>query len=353
MMTRLRPLLISFTAVFLGAFTADQLGLPIPWLLGSLLTSAALSICGIKVHTVTGGRQIGLTVIGISLGLYFTPQMVALLAEHWLWLLSGMAFAVLLTLLGTVLVYRFTDEDFTTAWFASSVGGASEMAVMASQNGAHVDKVVAAHSLRVLMVVTIVPFFYQFQGYHGMDGSASTANPAVHFGGLLLLVALAVGGGWLFSWRGWSNPWTFGPMLTAILLTVAGIHLSAVPPQMSALGQLLIGWALGTKFSPDFFRTAPRLLLITAVNVCIGLLLTWALASLLEPVSGISLPTLGLGLAPGGVAEMTITAKVLQLSVPLVTAFHIVRMVTIIGAAGWLYRYFASRITQPTAKHDV
>ncbi|STZ77445.1 AbrB family transcriptional regulator [Bergeriella denitrificans] len=336
-------LLYSFAAVFSGALLAKHLNLPIPWLLGPLLVSSALSICGIRVRTLPGGRQAGLAVIGMSLGLYFTPKMLGLIAEHWLWLLAGMAFALLLTVLGTLLVRRLTDEDFTTAWFASAVGGASEMAVMAAQNGARVDKVVAAHSLRVLLVVTIVPFFYQYQGYHGLDGSLLAADTRIHPAGLLLLAAACGSGGWLFLRLGWSNPWTFGPLLASVLLTAAEIHLSAVPPELSALGQLLIGWTLGTKFAPDFFRAAPRLLAATAANVCLGLLLTWALALLLAPISGIALPTLGLSLAPGGVAEMTITAKVLQLGVPLVTAFHVARMITIVGAASWLYRLFAKR----------
>jgi len=41
-------------------------------------------------------------------------------------------------------------------------------------------------------------------------------------------------------------------------------------------------------------------------------------------------PTLVLALAPGGIAEMCITAKVLQLGVPLVTAAHVVRVLILI-----------------------
>jgi len=40
--------------------------------------------------------------------------------------------------------------------------------------------------------------------------------------------------------------------------------------------------------------------------------------------------TLVLGTAPGGVAEMSITAKVLQLGVPVVTALHVTRVVVLL-----------------------
>ena len=46
--------------------------------------------------------------------------------------------------------------------------------------------------------------------------------------------------------------------------------------------------------------------------------------------AGLHPATLVLGMAPGGIAEMCITAKVLQLGVPLVTAFHVTRVVVLL-----------------------
>jgi uncharacterized membrane protein AbrB (regulator of aidB expression) len=41
--------------------------------------------------------------------------------------------------------------------------------------------------------------------------------------------------------------------------------------------------------------------------------------------------------APGGVAEMCITAKGLQLGVPIVTAFHVTRVIVLVMASGPLF----------------
>ena len=49
-------------------------------------------------------------------------------------------------------------------------------------------------------------------------------------------------------------------------------------------------------------------------------------------------------MAPGGIAEMTITAKVLHLSVPLVTVFHVCRMVCVLLSTGPLYRLLLRRM---------
>ena len=53
---------------------------------------------------------------------------------------------------------------------------------------------------------------------------------------------------------------------------------------------------------------------------CLGL------AVLLWSYSGLPLATLVAATAPGGLAEMSITAKVLNLGVPVVTAFHVMRI---------------------------
>ena len=63
-----------------------------------------------------------------------------------------------------------------------------------------------------------------------------------------------------------------------------------------------------------------------------------ALALALAPFSGLSVAALILSTAPGGVAEMAITAQILSLGVPLVTAFHLLRVVFVVTLSGPIYR---------------
>jgi uncharacterized membrane protein AbrB (regulator of aidB expression) len=60
------------------------------------------------------------------------------------------------------------------------------------------------------------------------------------------------------------------------------------------------------------------------VGVCAAF--AWALAW----ATGLHPATLILGTSPGGIAEMAITAKVLQLGVPVVTAFQVCRLVAVL-----------------------
>jgi uncharacterized membrane protein AbrB (regulator of aidB expression) len=50
-----------------------------------------------------------------------------------------------------------------------------------------------------------------------------------------------------------------------------------------------------------------------------------------------------LGTAPGGITEMAITAKVLQLGVPVVTAFQVCRLVAVLVLAGPIFDWLDGR----------
>jgi membrane AbrB-like protein len=133
-----------------------------------------------------------------------------------------------------------------------------------------------------------------------------------------------------------------GPLAVAFALTAGGIELSALPPWMSGAAQLFIGVALGVRFKPSFLHTAPRWLASVAVGTLLMIVLSAAYALAVARWSGLHPATVLLGTSPGGIAEMCITAKVLELGVPVVTAFHVTRMAAVVMLAGPLFRWRAA-----------
>ena len=67
----------------------------------------------------------------------------------------------------------------------------------------------------------------------------------------------------------------------------------------------------------------------------------WSLAVL----GSVPVATMVLATAPGGMAEMCVTAKVLQLGVPLVTAAHVARVIILVTTTGPTFR-LAKRLRQ-------
>ena len=167
---------------------------------------------------------------------------------------------------------RLGGVGFKTAWFSSSVGGASEMSTLAERYGAEVDKVASAHSLRVLMVVISIPFAFQYLGVQGHDASQFAKNNLFDAWGFLALLGLTIATAFFFQWRNWINPWVLGPLLAAAVLTLSGNHWSAIPQEIQNISQMFIGWSLGCKFGPDFFKRAPQFLWVVGVCNVVALL---------------------------------------------------------------------------------
>ena len=310
---------------------------PLPWMIGPLVAIAIANMAGARLAVATPLRNAGQWVIGVALGLYFTPTVVQQVAALAPWIVLGVVFALALGAAGGLLLARWSGVDASTAFFAMAIGGASEMANQAERHDALVDRVAAAHSLRILMVVVIVPFAFKFAGVHGLDPYLPGAR-TVDYGGLLLLAILTSAFAWLIARIGRANPWVIGPMFATIALTASSIELSALPQWVVNAGQLLIGCALGSRFSRDFVHTAPRFMASVAAIVLAFLVVAGGFGSLLSALSGIALPTALLATSPGGIAEMSLTAKTLQLGVPIVTAFHVVRMSAVVLLIGPIWK---------------
>lgn len=319
---------------------------PLPWLIGPLLACGLASTLGAPLHSYAVSRNAGMWVIGTALGLYFTPEVVARLASLWWPIVLAVAWAVALGIAGAWPLRRFARLDPPTAFFAAAVGGASEMALQGERHGGRVEAIAASHSLRVLLVVMVVPFAFRWLGLHGSDPFVAGAT---HFdlAGMTMLVAATVAGGLAMRALRTPNPWILGPLLVAVGVTASGATWSALPVAVINAGQLLIGVSLGTRFEPGFFSRAPRLLGVVALMSLGAIAATAIFGAALGVVVDVPAATMVLATSPGGIAEMSLTARMLDLGVPVVTAFHAARLVAQVLIVGLVYRLLASYLGWP------
>jgi uncharacterized protein len=328
-----------------GALVCSWLHFPIPWMLGPLLATSTASILGRPTRSFGPLRNAGQWIIGTALGLYFTPQVTALVASLWWAITLGVAWALALGWIfghwldrrNAVHIGGSRDQQRATSYYAAAIGGASEMTLLAERAGGRADLVAAAHSLRVLIVTVTLPLAFTATGLHGLD--ATLPGPRhVDGWGLILLLAASGAGCVLMQRTRRANPWFIGGLLVAMGLTMAGIELSAVPQWMTNAAQLAIGVSLGVRFSAEFVEAAPRWLGSVAVGTVAMVLSCAGFAALLAWGTGLHWATMILGTSPGGIAEMAITAKALQLGVPMVTAFQVCRLVAVLVLVEPLFR---------------
>ena len=90
---RLAGTLVLATA---AALAARALHVPLPWMLGPLLATALCGVAGVPLRASNRLRNGGQWVIGIALGLYFTPAVLALIVRLAPAIALGVAWALLL-----------------------------------------------------------------------------------------------------------------------------------------------------------------------------------------------------------------------------------------------------------------
>ena len=320
----LRALAVGIPAGFLFAY----LKTPIPWMIGPMIAVAALNLMGVRMYSPPYARQLGQVILGSAVSLYFTPPVVAALAGNLPAVLAATIAVFIVGILGALTLSRASGVDWQSTFFASIPGGAMAMAVLADRHGAKIAPVAVAHSLRVSLVVIIIPFALTYGGIP-LEAAAYKPNlplvPAVL--GLWLAVSCALGE--LSERFHFHNGCLLTPIFFGAALTIGGFQLSAVPHLLTDFAQLMFGLVLGARYERAFFARyrlfVPFALLnslfILVASVVAGVALAWAFS--------LPIATMIIATSPGGLAEMTITAQALHISVPLVVAFHLFRVVVV------------------------
>lgn len=319
-----------------GGALASLIGWPLPWMVGSLLAVILLRcLGGLDLREVPGARKGGQWLVGTGIGLHFSPAVLEQVLAHGGLLLAGALLTSLTSLIGIALL-RAAGHDRATAFFASMPGGASEMVNLGQRNGAQAGEVAAGQSLRLLLVVLLVPAL--FQCWLG----AAPALAQTHGHSQPLALAALLAGGALLALLGQRlrqpNPWLLGPILFAAAGTVWLDQPLSLPPGTSELGQWLIGSALGCHFSREFFRRAPRFLALVVLATGLAMLAAALAAEALGWLGALDQRSLMLGMMPGGIAELSLTAEALALSVPLITGLQVLRLMCVLFLAEPAFR---------------
>lgn len=322
----------------MGGALLHVLHVPLGWMIGAMLASAYLGWRG--VAAVPGLlRPAGLVVLGLGLGQTFTaPVMAAVAASLPAILVGGMA-SIAAGVAVIPLYRRMAGTDLRTAYYAAIPGGILTMAVLAQRAGANVGAATLSQTLRMATVVLTFPPLIALFAHGARDEAFASVLPPVAWGGLVLLLAGGVGIALLGAKAGLANAAMLAPCLLSMALSGLGWLPSSIPRWMVDLAQVAMGASLGLRLTPQALGGGPRRQalagVVSAVAVSLllamlGLLIGWAAG--LPPVAVV------LGMAPGGMPEMAVTAKALDLAVPLVLGFHLIRTIMCNLLVGPLWR---------------
>jgi membrane AbrB-like protein len=329
-----------------GGYAARYAHLPLPWLLGALLTITALSLAGAPVRLIPWGRPAGTIVVGASTGLQFTAAVVAKLVTL-LPLIIGAAFiSTIVGAVGGLLYMRLTGIDRTTAFFATVPGGVVETTNIAPQYGGHLEPIMVAQTTRVALIVVFAPFLVvSFAG--GGVRNPFLATAVVPWLPMLALLAVSAVSATLLSRTRSPNAWLMAPLFLAAGASHLGLIEGRMPDLLLIAAQVVIGSALGAQFRPAFLTRLFGLLWASCVVVLFAAGSMALFAAAIAWLAAYPVPTMVLAMAPAGIAEMVLTGKVLGLDSTLIAGFQLMRIIIVLiwcRTALVLFRRVADRI---------
>ncbi|MGO4852354.1 AbrB family transcriptional regulator [Phaeovulum sp. W22_SRMD_FR3] len=331
--------LICLYALATGAgWVLSRLGVPLPWMIGPLILSAATYMSGLMTQRVpVKTRPFGQMTIAAQVGLAFTPAALsALLSLAPLMIGAALVTAVLASAVA-ILTARIGHMRLPQAFLATFPTSPVEAAVMAEKLGCDPAPIVLSQTMRIAAVVILVPLsVYAVDGWP--DRSGFVRGGAFDPLGNGFLAALALTGALVFRKLRISNPYFLGPLAFSAASAAAGLHPTAFPPMILSAAQIVLGTWLGSTFRRDLLLTGHRLIATAAMGTLLLLGLISAFALALAAATGLDWEILVLGLAPGGVTEMALTAKFLGVDLALVTAFQLTRIFVFMPNIPWMIR---------------
>ncbi|MEO0773122.1 MAG: AbrB family transcriptional regulator [Pseudomonadota bacterium] len=323
----------------LAGLMADRLGLPLPYMIGPLLSVGAVALT--LPHILPAGyafparlRLVFIAVIGLIIGAQVTPELFANASR------LAISFAALVLFVGVCQAFnywvfrRIGGYDRPTAFYAGSPGGLFESLAMGEEAGGDVARLTLQQFLRIVIVVTALPIGLSIYLGAPVGSAAGISFSTRDVPWTDLPIVALVGGLGLLAGRILRLPaqQITGPMLMAAILSLTGVFQIDMPDWLIKLAQIIVGTALGMRFTGLSRGLVLRGVGLSFLSVGGMLIVSAAFATALVPLTGQPFDVLLISFAPGGVTEMSLVALSLQANPAFVTLHHIMRiLITVAG----------------------
>ena len=348
-MWSLLKLVLTIAAGVAGAAAAKRLRLPAPFILGSILGSAAFSLVSGWGFFPADLRVIVQLLSGTVIGSRVSRRdLVYMKGLFWpgVYLIFGM---LLFNAAVALVICNLCAMDLITAMFASAPGGVADMALLAPDFGADPTMVTLIQIPRIVAVNTLFPVVYRLIIHHKLypanwkrakeanafapnrqdEAAAAVTPPATTFD-ILCLFGVGILGGMLFKFLGIPAGVISGSALAAAAFRIRTGRGDLSPAIRMAL-QIALGSYIGAQFTMESVLASRTLVWALAAYVLVSLVFSYLLALIIYRISDMDFITSLLVSTPGGVTEMSFIADDFGASVPKVLVMHTLRIFVVIG----------------------
>ena len=330
-------ILETFIAALIGSTIFYFIKIPLPWMLGSL--SAVLLWNGYTKRKIVWPKGIwytGLIVVGYTIGSTFTQDTARTIMVQLPVMTLVTVITIFFNLMMGYLTYCKTDISLASGLMGSIPGGLSQIAALCTEiEDADLTVVTFMQTARALSVVFVVPFLAinglggSFGGASSMIPNALVPMPDISWENGLLLTAIPLSG-YLAKRLHVPTPYLLGPVIGTACFGLAGFTIPPLPRTWTNIAQLCIGTYTGARMNMEELKSCKQLVPFTITSLTGLLLLSLGIGWLLNYYFNIPLITAFLSTAPGGIAEMSLTAIQVHADLSIIVAFQLFRLLFIL-----------------------
>ena len=339
LMAEARQMAITCAIALATGWVFLQIGLPAPYLMGSLfglwifggLCKPARPYLGIAkwlhVPVILG--------MGVLIGANFTRQTLAQASAWQSTVIAMIGITFLVSLLAYWFLHKGCGFEKKLAFLCCIPGGQVE-AIALARDLVDKDYVVALfHLVRVVIVLVSTPLLLAVtEGQQAVDASNITLQqmPGLEqmtASQIAVFAAVAIGGYFLARLGRVPIPHLLGPMGLSTLLHMAGVIELPRIQEFVLLAQLVIGGGIGVKLAKVAFREVLGYLKLASGTALLILASYLLVALLIAQIGDMPFLRVWLAFVPGGLYEVTLLALIFGLDVAFVAFHHTLRIVMI------------------------
>lgn len=343
-MTRSRFFWRAVLALLIGAVSgvlADAIGLPLPWMLGSMIGTTIAALARVPIVAPLRLRDVFLPILGVMLGSSVNASLLSGLGQWSVTLALLIPFGISTAAASYWFFRRIGRYDPVTSYFSAMPGGLNDMVLMGGAEGGDEKRIAMAHAIRIFAVILLAVLFF---GLAMGVTSGSSASPPLGLDQLtvqdwLILGGCALAGPPLARLLRLPAPVIVGPMLLSAAAHVGGLVIVGPPTLIIIVAQVVIGTLVGARFVGTAIGQVGRDMLLGFGSSLLMIAVAVLFAMIVNRFTGTDISQAFLAYSPGGLTEMSLLALAMGQEVAYVSVMHVARITMVVFAAPLALRW--------------
>ncbi|GGA78819.1 membrane protein [Brucella endophytica] len=332
----------SLAIATVGALAAYFIGLPIPFLLGSVISVTAASLSGVRIYVPDWLRILIFFMLGLQAGSGVRPDTLAQLSA---WPGSfALLFVTLIAVTGLtyLLLRKGFGWDGQTALFSALPGALSFVLAAASDTRADMVRITIIQTTRLLLLIGFLAPLLAILGKNAPHVDLTAAHELTLEAAAILFVG-GLAGAVIGHYSRIPGGMMLGALLASAILHGGSWVEASLPTGISDIGTIVLGVLIGSRVNASHRVHIVRYLPAALLAFIIGTSAAFAVGAVVWLLFDLHPAQIALAFAPGALEALTVIAFSLGVDPAYVASHHVARFIMIAVTVPFVARWLNGR----------